>query len=372
MPKCLLKYQWVKLPRACMPSGKGIMGYWAKLAAHAAFRKGRAQYCGYTNDVVPGMWSGGIVGLKSILGVKSRTKAIDILNTLQQHGYGHYTLNEKTKKLEYAITDWVIKCSGAECMNGAVYATDGYGFLCLPRSITQRLAEQHYTFGESDAWLDLWCHTVWRETGNAFSYLAPAVQLGRLGAALTLEALGRRWGWEKTKVWRFFQKHGDVFALYRLPGAYGCLIFNKLYPLDTEVSLPTHTEIERIIGEMRICADNTHIAGSDNTRLNKMILWYSRRIMAQAASDHTEQALENRIALPHPIIRAYFSLCWNCQNCIYDCRSMSIRTVHSDTNHIRGPCVPADFLCSYDKEKENRHEQKRKQQRQVALRTAGK
>ena len=207
MPKCLLKYQWVKLPRACMPSGKGIMGYWAKLAAHAAFRKGRAQYCGYTNDVVPGMWSGGIVGLKSILGVKSRTKAIDILNTLQQHGYVHYTLNEKTKKLEYAITDWVIKCSGAECMNGAVYATDGYGFLCLPRSITQRLAEQHYTFGESDAWLDLWCHTVWRETGNAFSYLAPAVQLGRLGAALTLEALGRRWGWEKTKVWSLWLSH---------------------------------------------------------------------------------------------------------------------------------------------------------------------
>ena len=259
MPKCLLKYQWVKLPRACVPSGKGIMGYWAKLASRAAFRKGRAQYCGYTNDVVPGMWAGGMVGLKRILGVKSRSRAIDILNTLQQYGYVHYTLNEKTKKLEYTISDWVIKCSGAECMNGAVYATDGYGFLCLPRSITQRLAEQHYTFGESDAWLDLWCHTVWQETGNAFSYLAPAVQLGRLGAALTLEALGQRWGWEKTKVWRFFQKHGDVFALYRLPGAYGCLIFNKLYPLDTEVSLPTHTEIERIIGEMRICADNTHM-----------------------------------------------------------------------------------------------------------------
>ena len=235
------------------------MGYWAKLASRAAFRKGRAQYCGYTNDVVPGMWSGGMVGLKSILGVKSRSRAIDILNTLQQYGYVYYTLNEKTKKLEYTISDWVIKCAGAECMNGAVYAADGYGFLCLPRSITQRLAEQHYTFGESDAWLDFWCHTVWQETVNAFSYLAPAVQLGRLGAALTLEALGQLWGWEKTKVWRFFQKHGDVFALYRLPGAYGCLIFNKLYPLDTEASLPTHTEIERIIGEMRIWADNTHM-----------------------------------------------------------------------------------------------------------------
>lgn len=220
MPKCLFRYQWVKLPRTHLPVGKGIMGYWAKLASRAAFRKGRAKYCGYTNDVMPGMWSGGVVGLKSILGVKSRTEALEIMNTLSRFGYIRYTLDEKTKKLEYAVTDWVVKCSGTECMSGTVYATDGYGFLCLPRNITQRLADQHYTFGESDAWLDLWCHTVWQETGNAFSYLAPAVQFGRLGAALTLEALGRRWGWEKTKVWRFFQKNGDAFALHRLPGSY--------------------------------------------------------------------------------------------------------------------------------------------------------
>ena len=67
MPKCLFKYQWVKLPRTHLPVGKGIMGYWAKLASLAAFRKGRAKYCGYTNDVMPGMWSGGVVGLKSSL-----------------------------------------------------------------------------------------------------------------------------------------------------------------------------------------------------------------------------------------------------------------------------------------------------------------
>ena len=254
MPKCLFRYQWVKLPRNHLPVGKGIMGYWAKLASRAAFRKGRAKYCGYTNDVMPGMWSGGVVGLKSILGVKSRTEALEIMNTLSRFGYIRYTLDEKTKKLEYAVTDWVVKCSGTECMSGTVYATDGYGFLCLPRNITHRLADQHYTFGESDAWLDLWCHTVWQETGNAFSYLAPAVQFGRLGAALTLEALGRRWGWEKTKVWRFFQKNGDAFVLHRLPGSYGCLIFNRLYPLDTEASLPTCAEIERIIEKMRICA----------------------------------------------------------------------------------------------------------------------
>ena len=240
MPKCLLKYQWVKLPRAHLPAGKGIMGYWAKLASRSAFRKGQAYYCGYTNDVMPGMWSGGMVGLKSILGVKSRSAALEVMEELQRFGFLRYTLDARTKKLEYAITDWVVKCSGAECTEGAVYVTEGYGFLCLPRSITQRLVEQHYTFGESDAWLDLWCHTTWMDTHNVFSCLAPAVQYGKTGAALTLETLGQRWGWEKTKVWRFFQRHGDAFSLYRLPGSYGCLIFNKLYPTDTEVSLPSY------------------------------------------------------------------------------------------------------------------------------------
>ena len=79
-------------------------------------------------------------------------------------------------------------------MNGTVYATDGFGFLCLPRNITQRLAAEQYTFDEADAWLDLWCHTVSEEPGNAFSFMAPAVQYGNYGAILTMEKLGQRWG----------------------------------------------------------------------------------------------------------------------------------------------------------------------------------
>ena len=67
--KCLLKYPWVKLPRDRVPSGKGLMGSWMRLAARAAFRKGEGHYCGYDNPVLPGMWVGGIVGLKSILGI---------------------------------------------------------------------------------------------------------------------------------------------------------------------------------------------------------------------------------------------------------------------------------------------------------------
>lgn len=68
--KCLFTYKWVKLPRAHIPTGKGLMGSFLRLASRAAFRPGKARYCGYTNDVNAGSWVGGIVGLKSILGVK--------------------------------------------------------------------------------------------------------------------------------------------------------------------------------------------------------------------------------------------------------------------------------------------------------------
>ena len=233
--KCLRKYEWVKLPRDYPDMGKGLMGHWAKLASRAAFRKGNATYCGYSNPVTPGMWSGGAVGLKSILGVKSKPAALRILQELSELGYLKYHLDRKTKHLTYEITDYVLKCTGAECMSGAVYASTGYGFMCLPRNITQRLVDSHREFSESDAWLDLWCHTIYEDYGNAFSFLAPTVQYGKYGAIQTLEALGQRWNWEKTRVWRFFRNHADVFSLCRLPSSYGCVIFNSIYPIGGDI-----------------------------------------------------------------------------------------------------------------------------------------
>ncbi len=241
--KCLQKYPWVKLPRKSLPQDKGIIGAWMKLVSRAAFRKGVASYCGHDNPVEPGMWAGGVVGLKSILGVRSRSKALETLEKLSALGYLTYALDKETKKLTYQITDWVVKCSGAACIKGAVYTTDGYGFLCVPRNITERLTKQHYKFEEADAWLDLWCHTVWEDSDNGFSFFAPVVQYGQYGANLTLETLGQRWGWEKTKVWRFLKKHGDAFALYRLPGSYpvSCALPGALRPPDAMGSCTPQT-----------------------------------------------------------------------------------------------------------------------------------
>ena len=109
---CLERFRWIKLPRLFVPDCNGMLGHWAHLAARAAFRKGIASYCGHRNSVEPGTWAGGIVGLKSILGVKKREQALDILCQLSELGYLSFELDAKTKLLTYRITDYELDYCG--------------------------------------------------------------------------------------------------------------------------------------------------------------------------------------------------------------------------------------------------------------------
>ena len=341
---CLCKYRWVKLPRACLPLGKGLLGLWARLAARAAFRKGIASYCGHRNPVIPGMWSGGIVGLKSILGIKRRETALDTLACLSEYGFLQYHIYAETKHLVYQLCDWIVERSGNECIPGNVYTTEGYGFLCVPRSLTDRLVDRNYIFEDSDAWLDLWCHTVSMDPRNAFSFYAPVCQYGKYGVFLTLETLGQRWGWEKTKVWRFLQKHEDVFTLYRLPSSYGCLIFNKLYPCEQEVTIPTEEIIEHILGATRAFAKDRKRHGSLREHMSRMVVYYSRRYLFSVGLLSISDRQKGRVALSSSLYRAYISLCWNWKNGSYDCGSCNCKTcAESDATPIRGPCPTVDL-----------------------------
>ena len=267
--------------------------------------------------------------MKAILGVRSRAKAFQILNYLQALGYLTYTLDPETKLLTYQITDWVMECTGEECMDGAVYATPGYGFLCMPRDITERLAEQGYKFDVADAWLDLWCHTVFRDYGNAFSFLSPVVQYGKYGSMLTLETLGKRWGWEKTKVWRFFRDYATCFQLYRLPNSYGCVIYSRFYPTCDEIKMPEEETVMRIFREILIRAKNTHTEGTRNEKGNRYTAWKSRRVITALEEDEQNRyretvPIQNESGVSVALSALYnarviFSCrnCKHCRNCIY-------------------------------------------------------
>ena len=163
------------------------------------------------------------------------------------------------------------------------------------------------------------------------------MQFGKYGSVLTLETLGNRWGWEKTKVWRFFRKYADTFSLTRLPGAYGCVIFNLDYPGCEEHTRPTEELVLEVLELIRRSARNTRTRGTDHERLNRYVAWKSRRVI-QALRDgivqnqHKDQApseevSEARVALSALITHAYISQgrnCKICRNCIYDCRSVGL------------------------------------------------
>ena len=320
------------------------MGAWARLASRSAFRKGIATYCGHENPVTPGMWSGGIIGLKSILGIKNRDSALSKLSLLREMGLVKFSLDPNTKHLTYQLSDWIVEYSGAACIPGAVYTTPGYGFLCVPRNLTEKLIHQNYVFEDSDAWLDLWLHTVSMDPRNAFSFFAPVCQYGKYGVFLSLETLGQRWGWEKTKVWRFLQKHEDVFTLYRLPGSYGCLIFNKLYPCDQEILLPTVEDVNRILAYVHHCSQDCVRRGSLREHMSRMVVWYSRRYLRSVGMLPSSGAQKARVALFSSLYRAYLSLYWNWKNGKYDCQDYGLReSVGQRSNTIRGPCETVDL-----------------------------
>ena len=310
---CLQKYRWVKLVRACEIPGKGILGACARLAMHAAFRYGVAVSGGQSDVIRPGYWTGKMAELMRILDCRWGS-VLPTLEKLSEYGYIDYAWDRNTKRFSYSVKDWVSVGEAWQDSTGRFYATDRYGFLCIPRTLADRLVDRKAVFGEADAWIDLWCHTVWRDSHNVFSMFAPVIQYG-YDAALTLETLGGRWGWEKTKVWRFFRKYRDTFALSRLPGSYGCLIWNRSYPADRMICVPTDSEIFECIRGLYRFPLRKNQNESDREYLNRLVRLYGHCLRISAGIC----VRENRVALFTVSIRADISLCE------YDCGSIRNR-----------------------------------------------
>ena len=77
------------------------------------------------------------------------------------------------------------------------------GCFCMRRCITEKLVRSGYC-----SWLDLGRHTVWGRPHNAFSRLAPVVQIVRHQPSRSPASCGARWGREEIKTRRFFHMTG--------------------------------------------------------------------------------------------------------------------------------------------------------------------
>lgn len=320
--RCLNKYRWVKLPRTQIPTGNSLLGNFIRLYASAAYRPGQAHYCQYINEVRFGEWIGGIVGLKSILGLSSREQALSVLEDLSDWGLLEYDYNPKSKRLSYRILQ--TQHAAVPPQGTPAYARE-QGFLCLPRTLTQPLIQAGYVFEETDAWLDLWIHTIYQDSDSPLSNIVPLVQFDG-GPALTLEYLGKRWGWERTKVWRFFKKHTDTFFLFKLPGSYGAVICNMMY-CQTENASSAQKTILRFVCKILILGRNTLSGKKTYLRLNLLLRLFG------AVVGRTFFLLKSRVAPRSLYTRAYISS-WIDLSGLLDCKR-----VFGGTSSVRNPIM---------------------------------
>lgn len=278
--QCLLKYKWVKLPRDRIPESDGILGSYLRLTARAAICPGRVRYCQYENAVTAGMWAGGIVGLKSILRIKKADQALLTLKVLAELGLITYEYKPANKYIWYKITDY-IAAEGMTVENeNSVYVYDAGSFIRIPRSLTDVLIKHGCVFSEADAWVDLWCHTVCGDTANVFTCMCPCVQYQRQEAALTLDLLAKRWGWHKLKVQRFLAKNRAVFCLKKLPGSYGCIIFNLAYNGNDPSQEPTEEQVFSVCRYIKKKNRNDRRRMTDHCQFCRLVLKYTKKCLS--------------------------------------------------------------------------------------------
>ena len=320
--KCLERYAWVKLPRTQIPAGRSLLSNFMRLYASAAYRPGQARYCQYINEVHFGQWVGGIVGLKSILGLSSREQAFLVLEELSNWGLLEYEYDPKSKRLSYHISQ--TQRIAVPTQGIPIYARE-QGFLCVPRTLTQPLIQAGYVFEEIDAWLDLWIHTIYRDSDSPLSNIVPLVQFDT-GPALTLASLGNRWGWERTKVWRFFKKYADTFFLFKLPGSYGAVICNMMY-CQTENAHSVRKTISRFVCKILILGRNTLSGQKTYLRLNRLLRLFG------AVVGKMFFWLKSRVAPRSLYTRAYISS-WIDLSGLLDCKR-----VFGGTSSVRDPIM---------------------------------
>ena len=118
----------------------------------------------------------------------------------------------------------------------------------MRRCITEKLVRSGYC-----SWLDLGRHTVWGRPHNAFSRLAPVVQIARHQPSRSPASCGARWGREEIKPRRFFQRYDG--ALLHISGRQYYRPGNRpdcIRPYDMAVRGPYDIAVRPSAGKCRV------------------------------------------------------------------------------------------------------------------------
>lgn len=231
-PRCRIYREFLQIliaDRGVRTSGRPGLFCFSVLCSYANFRTSYLRLDGISYTIYPGEWICRVNELTAALRLRSRRKAVEVLDALQKRHLIQYSLLGRGNLVKYKIVNWhrhnTVLDYNCPCQKET-------GFFFLPVTVATQLVSAEKC-SEMDILLDLWISAVYRDDQVQGSFDGPVVYL-RNGTGCPLVSyseLAQRWGLSKAtvgRVLRKLEKAGHI-AMFTFPGRHGTAIYLQNY-----------------------------------------------------------------------------------------------------------------------------------------------
>lgn len=231
-PRCRIYREFIQTliaDRSIRTNGCSGLFYFTVLCSYANFRTSYRRLDGISYTVYPGEWICRLSELKEWFRVRTKGKALAILDDLQADNLIQFRLLGRDQLVKYRIMDWrrhnTILDYNCPCQKDT-------GFFFLPVATATELVSVGRC-SELDIILDLWISAVYNDKQVQGSFDGPVAYF-RNGTGCPLVSyaeLALRWGVSKATVSRVLNKLSRLgyISLLTFPGRHGTAIYLKNY-----------------------------------------------------------------------------------------------------------------------------------------------
>ena len=231
-PRCRIYREFLQTliaDRGVRTNGRPGLFCYTVLCSYANFRTSYLRLDGISYTIYPGEWICRVNELTVALRLRSRRKAVEVLDALQKRHLIQYSLLGRGNLVKYKIVNWHRHNTVLD-YNCPCQKDTGFFFLAVTTATELVSAEK---CSEMDILLDLWISAVYRDEQVQGSFDGPVVYL-RNGTGCPLVSyseLAQRWGLSKAtvgRVLRKLEKAGHI-AMFTFPGRHGTAIYLQNY-----------------------------------------------------------------------------------------------------------------------------------------------
>lgn len=210
-------------------NGKPGLASYMVLCSHVNYRASYRRVDGIGYTIYPGEWVCPLSEISEWFHFRYHHQALSLLDSFSEWGLLTYRRIGRGKIVRYKIKDWE-KFNTVVDYNAPCCKDDGFFF--FPFSLTADLVSA-CKCSEADIVLDLWLHTIYRDSRVDGSELGPVVYYrdGSGKPMVTYADLGERWGLSKATVCRSLQKmvRLNYLSVISFGGNGGSVIYLKNY-----------------------------------------------------------------------------------------------------------------------------------------------